>query len=67
MIVPPGNLAAAIETLCNLLGDEALRKRIGAAGLELFRTRLRGSANSAAIGELIHEAIGNPVVSTISE
>jgi len=66
MIVPPGDLAAAVESLCALLRDEALRKRIGAAGLELFRGSLRGSANAAAIGELIHEAIGKPVVSTIA-
>jgi glycosyltransferase involved in cell wall biosynthesis len=66
MIVPPGNRAAAVESLSALLGDEALRKRIGAAGLELFRSRLRGSANAAAIGELIHAAIGKPAASDMA-
>ena len=39
-LVPPGDAAALAERLGALLGDEALRKRIGAAGrawtLEMF-------------------------------
>lgn len=54
-LVPPGDIVALQATLARLLGDPALRARLGAAGRSLFERRFSADAFTAALAAVYAE------------
>jgi glycosyltransferase involved in cell wall biosynthesis len=57
LTVPPQDEAAAAAALDRLLSDPELRIRLGAAGKELFLSRLTWDANARQFAELFAQAV----------
>jgi glycosyltransferase involved in cell wall biosynthesis len=56
LLVPPGDAVALADALRELLCDEALRARIGAAGRAVYRERFSGPGFVAALGQAYADA-----------
>lgn len=55
LLVPPEDPVALAEALCRLLQDSQLRQRLGAAGLEAFRSRF----SAARMAELVEASFAS--------
>ncbi|MFQ5489379.1 MAG: glycosyltransferase family 4 protein [Phycisphaerae bacterium] len=61
LAVPPGDPAALADAVCRLLGDDALRRRLGRAGRRMVRQRFDFARNVDRMEEVYREALdGRP-------
>jgi glycosyltransferase involved in cell wall biosynthesis len=57
LLYPPGNLAALTAHCDRLLGDAALRRRLGAAAAKVVRARLTWDRNAASVVKLARSLV----------
>jgi glycosyltransferase involved in cell wall biosynthesis len=57
MLVPPGDHNALAEAVVDMLGDEPLRQRRGAAGRELVRRRYAWEQIAARLVDIYEDVV----------